>query len=76
MAEGWECENCGEFHLDVHAVSKITVSIEPRDFEAAVTLCSLRCLDEYRPQLDDVEAAAAEHRTSPRLVRRVSEENA
>lgn len=62
MPDGWECESCHSFNLDVHAVTKITVSIEPREFAAEITLCSLRCFDEYRPELDDISAWAAEQR--------------
>lgn len=74
MAAGWECENCGEFHLDVHEVTKIVVSIKPREYAAAATFCSLGCLDDYRPHLEQDEAFAAEHGRRGRIVRRVVEE--
>lgn len=76
MPAGWSCEHCGTFHLDVHVVTKIVVSIEPRDYAAEITLCSFRCLDEYRDQIDDAVAWAQEHdgTKGPRLRQRVIEE--
>ena len=75
MPSGWSCENCGMFHLDVHVVTKIVVSIEPREYAAEITLCSLRCFDEYRSQLDDSLAWAQEHDESrPRFCQRVIEQ--
>lgn len=74
MADGWACEVCGSYHLDCHIVSKITVSIEPRDFEAAVTVCSLACFDEMRTRFDDLEAVASEQRGDVKRIMTVHEE--
>jgi hypothetical protein len=74
MPEGWSCEHCGEFHLDVHAVTKITVAIEPRQYAAPATFCSFACLDAYRPHFDQDEAYASEHGSRGRIVWRVIEE--
>jgi hypothetical protein len=75
MSDGWCCTNCAEFFLDVILQTKITVSIEPREYAAEATFCSLRCFDDYRSHLDDHVAWAQEHDTSnPKWRQRVIEE--
>jgi hypothetical protein len=56
MSNGWHCEACGEFFAESIVHTKITVEMEPRDYAAAATYCSLACLDKERadPVLSDL----------------------
>lgn len=59
MTEGWECDNCGTFFGLAIVKTKITVSIEPRDYEMERTYCSLACFDAQREDMDRDAAEAA-----------------
>lgn len=71
MPNGWWCDQCKEYFSHNVIQTKITIALEPRPYDAAVTLCSLVCLENFFPRLTDDEAWSSEHRRPRSRLRRL-----